>query len=356
MKLACIIVYFSFVACIGLSLAGGCGADADQAQDQGSDQTKIASQPASQPVDDGHAKGDGDGHAEGDGHDHSQPEAPAGKAAATVGKTPIPAERLEQAILQQQQQMLMMGPALTAEDIDPLRKRILGGMIERVLIEAHLKTLACTDKELADFKATIAKQIEGRGKTVEQALAEQGITDDMLRMQIKMERLQAEATTKEKIAAVVKAGPVARFDGTTVEASHILITCAAYMPKAVKDKAKAQLAKIAKDIKAGRVKFADAAKQHSACPSGARGGDLGEFTFDRMAEPFSEAAFGLKVGEMSGIVETSFGYHLIKTTTRSDGPGKPGPRADEQAANALRGRLHAKIIKEAAAKNPVKIN
>ena len=60
------------------------------------------------------------------------------------------------------------------------------------------------------------------------------------------------------------------------------------------------------------VKFEALAAQFSRCPSGAKGGDLGEFTRGRMVEAFEDAAFALKVGETSCPVRTRFGYHLIQ--------------------------------------------
>lgn len=60
--------------------------------------------------------------------------------------------------------------------------------------------------------------------------------------------------------------------------------------------------------------FADMAKKHSDGPSGPKGGDLGSFKFEMMAQPFSEAAFDLNIDEVSEVVETGFGFHIIKRT------------------------------------------
>jgi parvulin-like peptidyl-prolyl isomerase len=60
--------------------------------------------------------------------------------------------------------------------------------------------------------------------------------------------------------------------------------------------------------------FAALAREHSDCPSSRQGGDLGNFGRGMMVAAFEEAAFGLDVGQTSGVVETPFGYHLIHRT------------------------------------------
>lgn len=77
-------------------------------------------------------------------------------------------------------------------------------------------------------------------------------------------------------------------------------------------------------------KFAALAKEHSACPSSSKGGDLGEFTHGQMVKEFDEAAFSLPVGKVSDPVKTQFGYHLILVTdkipaveAKDDAPATP---------------------------------
>ena len=96
-----------------------------------------------------------------------------------------------------------------------------------------------------------------------------------------------------------------------VKASHILIKVAADAPETQKAEARKKIESVQQKMKQGE-DFADLAKTYSEGPSGPRGGDLGYFRRGQMVKPFEEAAFSLKPNETSEIVETRFGYHLIK--------------------------------------------
>ena len=95
----------------------------------------------------------------------------------------------------------------------------------------------------------------------------------------------------------------------SIRASHIL--------RNVDGRSQEDALKEVEDIKAaidGGADFADQAREHSECPSGSSGGDLGDFGRGMMVAPFEEVAFDLDVDEVSGPVETDFGYHVILRT------------------------------------------
>lgn len=99
-----------------------------------------------------------------------------------------------------------------------------------------------------------------------------------------------------------------------VKASHILVKLPPKATDAQKAEKLALIKKILGEIKKGG-DFAALAKKHSDCPSGKRGGgDLGFFTAGKMVPAFSKATFALKDGAISDIVQTQFGYHIIKRT------------------------------------------
>ena len=85
------------------------------------------------------------------------------------------------------------------------------------------------------------------------------------------------------------------------------------------EKAKARILEIQKKLKAGDIEFADLARESSDCPSKARGGDLDYFGRVGMDFWFTQSAYGLEVGEVSDVVESTFGYHLIKVTAVEEG-------------------------------------
>jgi parvulin-like peptidyl-prolyl isomerase len=101
-----------------------------------------------------------------------------------------------------------------------------------------------------------------------------------------------------------------------VRASHILLMYAGSersMASRSKPEARRQIQVIAGELEAGG-DFEALAREHSDCPSAQRGGDLGSFGRGMMVGAFEDVAFGMEVGGLSGVVETPFGYHLIKRT------------------------------------------
>src|SRR5574340_1788091 len=103
------------------------------------------------------------------------------------------------------------------------------------------------------------------------------------------------------------------------QASHILVAVAAAAPQAEQDAAKAKAEQLLQQARKNPAGFADLARQNSQDPgSAANGGSLGFFGRGMMVKPFEDAAFTLKQGEISGVVKSDFGYHIIKLLARSE--------------------------------------
>lgn len=124
-------------------------------------------------------------------------------------------------------------------------------------------------------------------------------------------------------------------------ASHILIGFGASPTPASKAEAKKKAEQVLAEVKKNPAKFADLAKKYSQDPgSGEKGGDLGLFARGAMVKPFEDAAYSMKVGDVSGLVESQFGYHIIKLTEiAGKGQGydslKPQIRAELMYQKAL---------------------
>jgi peptidyl-prolyl cis-trans isomerase C len=113
----------------------------------------------------------------------------------------------------------------------------------------------------------------------------------------------------------------------------------------IKKAAKAKIDALLVKVKAGE-DFAELAKANSDCPSAPQGGDLGFFAKGQMVEPFEEAAFKLKPGEISDVVETQFGYHIIKVTEHKDAETTPFEKAKDQIIKGLTQQKQAALGQE----------
>jgi peptidyl-prolyl cis-trans isomerase D len=119
-------------------------------------------------------------------------------------------------------------------------------------------------------------------------------------------------------------------------ASHILIQA----EPGQRDAARAKAQELLDQLKARPEAFADLARQHSQDPgSAANGGDLDFFGRGAMVKPFEDAAFSLKPGETSGLVETDFGIHIIRVTAVRGGERKPYEAVRDEIEQTVRGQL-----------------
>ncbi len=121
-----------------------------------------------------------------------------------------------------------------------------------------------------------------------------------------------------------------------IRASHILIRVSAGASAAQKEKAKKEAEVLLQQLKQG-ADFAALARQHSQDPATAKsGGDLGFFSRDTMEASFEKAAFALKPGELSGVVQTPYGFHIIKVTAQRDAGYSPPAEVKGEITAVLR--------------------
>ncbi len=134
-------------------------------------------------------------------------------------------------------------------------------------------------------------------------------------------------------------------------AAHILIAVKGSAPQAEQDMAKAKAEQLLQQVRQDPAKFADLARKYSQDPgSAANGGDLGYFGRGAMVKPFDAAAFSLKVGEVSGLVKSDFGFHIIKLLSIKPSRVLPFDEARQGIVNKLRQQKADDMFAELAEK------
>ena len=262
--------------------------------------------------------------------------------AATVNGQPVPEVAVWRALRQ------------FPESEHPVaRKEILNHLVENVLIDQYLTALkmevtpAETDKLLDELKAELAKSKKDYAKELDAMMLTEAEFRTEVTAQMKWDKFLKQQGTDAALQAFYDKRPDL-FDGALVRARHILLTPGADPAKVAE--AKQTLAAIkaavaaegdkafaaapgdapAKETARGKKideVFAVYAKDKSTCPSKVNGGDLQFFPrVGAMVEPFADAAFKLNPYQMSDVVETEFGQHLILTTAKQ--AGKPRTFAD----------------------------
>ena len=132
-----------------------------------------------------------------------------------------------------------------------------------------------------------------------------------------------------------------------VQVRHILIPIDATTPDAV---AQAKAADVLKQLKAGG-DFGELAKKYSKDPgSGPKGGELGMVSKGQMVKPFEDAAFSTKVGDLSGLVKTTYGYHILQVEAKSEARVKPFAEVKDVLAAEYKKRKSADAMQQLADK------
>ena len=132
-------------------------------------------------------------------------------------------------------------------------------------------------------------------------------------------------------------------------ASHILVAADKDMPAAERQKARAKAEALLEQVRKSPAQFAEIARKNSNDPGSAeRGGDLDFFGRGGMVKPFEDAVFAMKPGEISNVVETDFGYHIITMTAQRGGEKKSFETVRAEIEDEVRKQLAQKRFAEAA--------
>ena len=287
------------------------------------------------------------------------PEAPAlsaEEAAVVVAKvngTDITAGEIQKVIGMFRKQM---GPRVPPEQFEAalprLRERIVEELVMRQIMlgEVAKQGISLSDSEFAEIKAELAAELPP-GTSLETYMAESGTTEAEMREQMavrKMVMAKAEAVAKptdEEIQKFYDENKEGFSQGETVAASHILIKVDPADDDAAKAAKRARLEDLRKQVLEG-ADFAELAKANSDCPSASSGGDLGSFGRGQMVPEFEDAAFTQPVGSVGEIVETQFGFHLVKVTERLEAKAIDFSEAKTRISDILYSQKQQDVVKE----------
>ncbi|MFA4944476.1 MAG: peptidylprolyl isomerase [Lentisphaeria bacterium] len=231
------------------------------------------------------------------------------------------------------------GQAPGAEEVRTGTIQLLKTMVDKqiLLAQAASDGVAATPAEIDQQLGELEKQF-GQ-EQFNQLLAMQGLTRETAKNQLRDDlAIKKWIDTKVKADISTSAAEIQKFytehpdyfkTPAKISASHILLKVEKDADEKAKAAAKAKAEKLLAELKKG-ADFAKLAQENSDCPSKAEGGSLGFFEPDMMVPEFSAAALKLKKDELSGVVETSFGYHLIKGGERQEAGVTPLAEVKEE--------------------------
>jgi peptidyl-prolyl cis-trans isomerase C len=292
-------------------------------------------------------------------------ETAADSVAVTVNGTDITESQVNEEIKPQLEklaaQAAQMPPAFLEQYKTQIRQQALERMVVEKLLDQKAKqlNLQVTDEEvmkkieemaaqqnpplsMEDFKALIEaygqslEEVKGR---IRKGIGYQKIVEAQFEGKINV--------TEEDAKKFYDENPKEFETPEQVRASHILIKTQPADSNEVKAEAKQKIEQLLKQVQ-DDADFAQLAKENSTCPSSEKGGDLGFFPREQMVPAFEKVAFELKPGQVSDVVETRFGYHIIKVTDRKDASLTSFDDAKDGIINNLenkkKGEIAAKYI------------
>ncbi len=271
---------------------------------------------------------------------------PPGEKVALVNGVVITRTQYDKELEVHRERIARQGKQISDDQMAELKKDILEGLIEREVLyqESQKAGIKIADQKVNDQLAAIKKRFPNE-EEFKKALASMDLTEEEVRSQIQRGLAIRElvdqkvankiAITDEETNAYYTGNPQLFKQPEQVKASHILIKVEPTADDAKKAEAGKKIEEIQQKLKEGG-DFAELAKEYSEGPSSAKGGDLGYFQRGQMVKPFEDKAFSMKSNEVSGRVETRFGYHLIKVYDKKPEQTLAYPDVKDKIAQRLK--------------------
>lgn len=239
-----------------------------------------------------------------------------------------------------------MGRDLSSSELSEFKKKTLENLIDSELLYQESQRQGIEiDNAIIDGEFKVMKNSFSSEDEFKKWLSEMNLSETELKFQLRRRAAIEQLIQRVIVSKVTVSDKEMKeyydkhLDFFTqpeqVRASHILIKIDPSAKESQKGEARKALERIQLQLKAGK-DFSALAKKYSQCSSSVNGGDLGYLVRGQMARPFEQAAFLLKLGEVSDIVETEFGYHLIKVTDRKPEATLPYKDAKDNVEQLLR--------------------
>ena len=243
---------------------------------------------------------------------------------AVVNGSVITQAELDREVNLVQQRFANMGRPMGQVQLLTIKSQVLESLISRELLyqESQKKGVKVNqqrlDTEYEGLKNRFPSEEEFKNRLSSLKISEADVKTQIERGLVIQEFIDEEIGGKvvvpeKDVKAYYDTHPDSFKQPEQVRASHILLKVDPQADKDQKAAARKKLEEIRKRLLKGE-DFVALAREFSEGPTSVRGGDLGYFRRGQMVKPFEDAAFALKVGELSDVVETRFGYHLIKVT------------------------------------------
>lgn len=245
---------------------------------------------------------------------------------ALVNSVPITTQDLDQERRQLQAEMEMRNRPISDHQADVLNDQLLDNLIDRELLyqQAQQKKLQVrsqwVDRALGELKAQLGSSRSYRNYLADTGLSEAQLKESIhkglvVRRLLRRDVMRRVKVSEAEMQAFYRRHPDYFRRGEQVRARHILIAFSDKQDGKKRDEALSRIRAIQDKLRQGS-NFAALALEYSDCPSKSRGGDLGYFERDQMVRAFSDVAFSMQPGQISDIVETRFGFHLIQVLDR----------------------------------------
>ena len=233
-----------------------------------------------------------------------------------------------------------------------VRGRVLDVLIGQELLWQHAqaKDLVATPEEVERALTLIKQNFESEQKfrlKIQQAGFTEATYAEDLKKQLSVRRLIQETivpgvtVTDQEIDAFYAANGEKMRRPEQVHVRHILIKLEPDAEEGVQQSARAMIDGILVEARAG-ADFAELARTRSQGPSASKGGDLGFVSQGQLVKPFADTTFALEPGEISGVVRTRFGYHIIRLEARREG----GLAEKQEVAEQIRTHIHSAKVQQ----------